>query len=241
MSRTFAISVFFIIAMAMPVRGQCVPAVHSIANSSMPTTDADRKELASNEFIHNRQRMPNGDFFNLIGLRNGAPFGGDSERGLLIIRNGQTVKKLLLSDLPSLKRDSKYPEDDPSDSYRALAFVEGCSPAGPIEFVSFQWEGDITSPALLLTISSNGTGYGFAELPTISGGVFDISRSDARKIDAWDNLHEGSCEACLTHYSISTYRLSQGKVVLEKTRKTRKQYTSGSKAFNNSLRVRLIP
>lgn len=238
MSARSGLLCLLVVVVAPIAPAQCSSKIDRIEDAMQSLSAPAGAKLRTGELVRYRRQLLDGDYLDLISVHDGSPFGGYSERGLFVERGGQVIREFRLADVPELKPAPKYPNDDPSDSFRALAFVQGCTPDGPIEFVSFQWEGDLTSPALLIALALNDSGYEFAPLPTISGGRFDISRSDARIIREWDNLHEGSCEACLTRYEIRTYQVDRERAVLLKKSKSKRRYTSGN--FGEQTRVRFV-
>ena len=160
---------------------------------------------------------------------------GGHDTGFSITRSGSLLQHLSLRELPEMKRL----EPDYANSFTALAVARACAPSGPIFFVTMQYQGDITSPALLFALVPSETGYEVSTLPMISGGVLDVSRGSPLHIRTWDNLHEGNCNACETAYEITEYEIHNGKPVLTQHYRTKRLYASGN--FDDRRRIRFIP
>jgi hypothetical protein len=160
---------------------------------------------------------------------------GPYDSGFAIIRDGKTMQSVVLRNLPEFRRE----EPDYSESFTTLAVTRACSGAGPINFVTMQYMGDLTSPALVFTVVPSAQGYEVSNLPMISGGVVEVSMANPLHIKTWDNLHEGECEACETHYQITEYEIRAGRPVQTRQYKTRRLYTSGH--FDDRRRIRFIP
>jgi hypothetical protein len=161
---------------------------------------------------------------------------GPYDTGFAITRNGKEIQSVNLSELPEVQNDPNFAENSAT-----LAVTLACSSAGPIYFVSIQYKGDEISPALVLTLVPSGSGYEISTLPTISGGVVEVSKADPRHIRTWDNLHEGSCNACDTAYRITEYEIRDGKPVRIRNYRTRHFYNSGNDIFDDRRRIRFIP
>lgn len=160
---------------------------------------------------------------------------GPFDTGFVITRDGRTIKNVLLRKLPEFLREG--PEY--SESFTTLAVTRACTSGGPIFFVSMQYMGDLTSPALVFTVVPSTQGYEISTLPMISGGVVEISTADPLHLRTWDNLHEGQCEACETAYQITDYEIRNGKPIRTRQFRTRHLYTSGN--FDDMRRIRFIP
>jgi len=104
-----------------------------------------------------------------------------------------------------------------------------------------QYRGDEISPALLFVLVPSAHGYDVTDLPEISGGVLEVSRADPLHLRTWDNLHEGECNACETHYQITEYEIRDGKPVRTRRYRTRHLYDSGNYIFDDRRRIRFIP
>ncbi len=129
--------------------------------------------------------------------------------------------------------------DSAAESFDALAVTRACGSGGPIYFVTMQYKGDEISPALLFIFIPSTHGYEVSTLPTISGGVLDVSKADPLHLRTWDNLHEGECNACETAYQITEYEIRDGKPVRTRRYRTRHLYDSGN--FDDRRRIRFIP
>jgi len=227
--------------MTLPIHAGCVTHVSQlpIAASSVAIAAPRGADLADGEFVHVSIPMAGGNQLLIYALHNDAPFNGYSERGILISHDGLTISKLPLSSIPELKPDPKHPDDDPSDSYQALSLTTVCLGGKTFYWLAFHWQGDIISPELLVLLSPQGQGYSLSPLPLIDGGTLEISRSDPSQFRTWNNLFEGICNACETHYEVAEYALISGKPSLRRKWKSKKLYSTGQ--FNSGLGVRLIP
>src|ERR1035438_713887 len=162
---------------------------------------------------------------------------GQYDTGFVITRDGRALQHIALRDLPEMPRgDPEY-----ADSFRTLAVTRACGNGGPIFFVTMQYSGDMTSPALLFALVPSANGFEVTTLPMISGGVLEVSRSNPLHIRTWDNLHEGNCEACETAYQITEYEIRNGKPVQTRQYRTRRLYNSGNYIFDDRRRIRFIP
>lgn len=184
-----------------------------------------------NQFVLFSTPLKNGDALEILSLRDDSPFGGHMERGVRIVHGNTVLASQAISDLPEFRNQSKSEDDDISGSYRALAVVIGCTGSSLFAGVTFHWSGDMISPEFLITISRVNSRYVISALPTISAGMFELSRSNIKSIRTWDNLHEGSCNACKTHYEIRDYVLIAGHPKLQSKRTSKQLYTSGSWKF----------
>lgn len=159
---------------------------------------------------------------------------GPYDIGFEIVRSGSVLKRVFLRDLPEMRRE----EPDYADSFSTLTVTRACEPAGPVFFVTMQYQGDATSPALIFVLAPSPSSYVVSTLPMISGGVLEVSRSNPTHIRTWDNLHEGNCEACETAYEIVEYEIRNGKPVETKQYRTRHKYASPD--FDGRRRIRFI-
>jgi hypothetical protein len=160
---------------------------------------------------------------------------GPYDTGFAIVREGKTIQSITLRKL----REFQHEEIEYSESFTSLAVTRACTSGGPIYFVSMQYMGDLTSPALLFSIVPSAEGYDVSSLPMISGGILDVSRSSPLHIQTWDNLHEDNCEACYTPYEVTEYEIREGKPVQTRQRRTQQFYKSGD--FDDRRRIRFIP
>lgn len=158
---------------------------------------------------------------------------GPYDTGFVITRNGTVLQRISLRELA----ETGYS----ADNFNTLAVTRACRSGGPIYFVTMQYNGDEISPALLFTLVPTAHGYEISTLPTISGGVLEVSRADPLHLRTWDNLHEGDCNACVTAYMITEYEIRDGKPVRIRKYRTRHLYTSGNYIFDDRRRIRFIP
>jgi hypothetical protein len=142
-----------------------------------------------------------------------------------------------------LRKLTEFQREEPeySESFKTLAVTRACGGGGPIYFITMQYMGDMTSPALLFTLIPSAHGYEISTLPMISGGVLEVSIANPLYIKTWDNLHEGECEACPTAYQITEYEIREGKPIQTRQYRTRHLYTSGNYIFDDRRRIRFIP
>ena len=159
---------------------------------------------------------------------------GPYDTGFVITRDGKALQRISLRELPEM-----HGEPDFADSFTTLAVTRACGSGSSIFFVTMQYMGDLTSPALLFVLVASEHGYEVSALPTISGGVFEISRVNPFHIRTWDTLHEGECNACKTAYQVTEYEIRNGKPVQIRRYRTRSQYSSVD--FDDRRRIRFIP
>jgi hypothetical protein len=162
---------------------------------------------------------------------------GPYDTGFVIARDGKAMQSVLLRKLPEFQRE------DPqfSEAFTTLAVTRACTSGGPVYFVTMQYMGDETSPALVFTLVHSAKGYAVSTLPMISGGVIEISTADPLHLKAWDNLHEGGCNACETAYRVTEYEIRDGKPVQAGQHRTRHLYSSGNSIFDDRRRIRFVP
>ena len=159
---------------------------------------------------------------------------GPYDTGFTIKRAGSVLLRVNLRDLPEFRDELDY-----ADSFSTLAVTHACGSEGPIFFVTMQYSGDMISPALVFVVVPAVKGYTVSTLPMISGGVLEVSRANPLHLRTWDNLHEGSCNACETAYKITEYEIRGGNPVETRRYRTRHLYTSGD--FDDRRRIRFIP
>ena len=160
---------------------------------------------------------------------------GPYDTGFVIKRDGKTVDRVMLRELPEFRREDPFF----SESFVTLAVTRACASAGPIYFLTMQYIGDMTSPALAFTLVPSAKGYDLSTLPMISGGVVDVSMANPLHLKTWENLQEGTCNACETAYRITEYEIRGGKPVRTRQYRTRHLYTSGN--FDDRRRIRFVP
>lgn len=159
---------------------------------------------------------------------------GPHVRELLITRNGLTAQRILMRNLPELRNDTFYAEN-----FTALTVTRACANNTPIYFVAMGYAGDITSGDLYFIVVPMDSDYKVSALPVTSGGTIEISRSNPFNIRTWDNLHEGSCNACETRYRVADFTIKDGIPIKTRRYRTHRLYTSGQ--FDDLRRVRFIP
>lgn len=159
---------------------------------------------------------------------------GPHVRELLITRNRRAVQSILMRDLPELRHDTFYAEN-----FMALTVTRACVGDAPIYFVAMGYSGDITSGDLYFTVVPADSSYKISALPLTRGGTIEISRSNPLHIRTWDNLFEGSCNACETRYLVTEFVIKDGVPIKTKHYRTHRLYTSGQ--FDDLRRVRFIP
>lgn len=162
---------------------------------------------------------------------------GPYDTGFAIARAHHVLQRISLRELPEMRRE----EPEYANSFTTLAVTRACASDGPVFFVTMQYQGDETSPALAFVLTPFAQGYHVSTLPMFSGGVLDVSRADPRRLRVWDNLHEGECEACETAYEVTAYEMQDGKPVRKQQYRTRRTYTSGNPIFDDRRRIRFIP
>ncbi|HEU5342518.1 hypothetical protein [Edaphobacter sp.] len=139
-----------------------------------------------------------------------------------------------MRDLPGLHNDTFYAEN-----FIALTVTKACAGNAPIYFVAMAYAGDITSGDLYFTVVPMDSGYKVSALPVTSGGTIEISRSNPLNIRTWNNLHQGSCNACETQYLVTEFTIEDGIPIKTRHYHTHRLYTPGQ--FDDLRRVRFIP
>jgi hypothetical protein len=160
---------------------------------------------------------------------------GPYDTGFVITHNAKPIRDVTLRGLSELRNEETWY----SESFTTLAVTRACRGADPIYFITMQYMGDRTSPALIFTIIPSQQGYKVSTVPLISGGVLDVSVSNPLHLRTWDNLHEGMCEACGTAYEITEFEIRNGKPIRTRQYRTRHQYTSSQ--FDDLRRIRFVP
>ena len=159
---------------------------------------------------------------------------GPYDLGFVIERDGKTIQSVTLRKLAEFRREESYF----SESFTTLYVTRACASAEPIYFVTMKYMGDEISPALVFTLIPSALGYEVITLPMFGGGVVDVSVADPLHVRIWENLAEGGCNACETHYRITEYEIQDGKPVRTRQYRTRHLYTTGD--FDDS-RIRFVP
>ena len=241
MKLRFVLFVMPLLCGAASCFAQCSASIQLIPDKTAHMHAPAGAHLEEREFVRYRYALGDGALLDVIAVADDSPFGGYMDRGLLVEKDGRTTQATRLKDFAVLKpRGEDVRMDfDPSDSFRALAMVRSCVASAALQIVTFQWMGDMTSADLFVTVIRNGTGYTITALPTVSGGVLDVSRSHGDVLRTWDNLFEGECNACLTRYRVREYALREGKPVAVRSWVTRRKYSSDDAIFPPS-RARIV-
>lgn len=159
---------------------------------------------------------------------------GPYDLGFLITRDGKILQSVTLRSLPQFRRENSFF----SKAFTTVAVTRACGRKGQIYFLSMKYMGDELSPALVFVLVPSAQRYQVSALPMFSGGTVDVSTADPLHIEVWNNLNEGSCNACGTPYEITKYDVRNGKPVRILRRQTRRLYSSDQ--FPES-RIRFIP
>jgi hypothetical protein len=161
---------------------------------------------------------------------------GPYDTGFVISRGDRVLQSISLRNLAEMRSE----EPDYAESFTTLAVTRACASDGPVFFVTMQYEGDETSPALAFALVPSQEGFEISNLPMFRGGVLDVSRGDPHHLRVWDSLVEGECNACATAYQITDYEIQNGKPVRKRRYRTQHTYTSGNPFFDDRRRVRFI-
>lgn len=211
------------------------------AQCKTAVTNAPRLEMKaaekSRDFVGYRHRLSATDTLIIHAHEDRDTSLGPYDTGFSIVRNGAVVSGLSLRDLPQYRGDHDGPE---LDYFSTGAVMSACTDKGPIYFLSMLPAGDELKQPLVFVLIPMGSSYRISALPLFSGGTLDISRADPFRLRIWDNLHEGSCNACETHYRITEYELRDGKPVRVRSYRTRHLYTSGDRRFDDRTRMRFV-
>lgn len=159
---------------------------------------------------------------------------GPYDLGFSIARDEKILQTVRLRELPEFRREDSFF----SESFATLAVSSASTSDGPIYFVTMKYMGDEISPALVFVLVPSEDGYEISNLPLISGGTVDVSKSDPHNLRVWHNLNEGMCNACETAYRITDYEIRKGKPVRIRQYRTQHLYSSGQ--FDDS-RIRFVP
>lgn len=126
-----------------------------------------------------------------------------------------------------------YGTDRMDIGYFPMALATACDAHRPVFLMTFHWLGDVTSPQVSLLLLPGGDGVQIISMTPLSGGTVELSRSGPLHLRTWDNLHEGSCNACETHYEIRDYVLRSGRLIETRHRRSFKRITSSDPLFDN--------
>lgn len=159
---------------------------------------------------------------------------GPYDLGFLITRDGKILQSVTLRSLPEFRSEDAFF----SEAFTTVAVTRACGREGQIYFVSMKYMGDELSPALVFVLVPSAQRYLISALPMFSGGAVDISTADPLHFEIWNNLNEGSCNACKTPYQITKYQIRGGKPVQILQQRTQRHYSSIQ--FPES-RIRFIP
>lgn len=80
---------------------------------------------------------------------------GPYDIGFVIMRDGSALKRISLRELPEMRSE----DSDFADSFTTLAVTRACASGSPIFFVTMQYVGDETSPALLFVLVPSAHGF----------------------------------------------------------------------------------
>ena len=199
---------------------------------------AARKEATkARDFVRFRYALSNSDSLLIRSHEDTETSIGPYDTGFVITRSGRVLLRISLRALPEMPPG----EPEYADSIDTFAVPRACGNGSPVFFVTMQYFGDITSPALLFALVPSENGFEVTTLPMISGGVLEVSKSNPLHFRTWDNLHEGNCEACETAYQITEYEILNGKPLQTRQYRTRHVYTSGNHIFDDRRSIRFIP
>jgi hypothetical protein len=235
MSRRFGVVVaLFLISVLGPIAAALPQCKNEITLVPLPVQQAASK---AQDFVRFEYALSTSDTLLIESHRDTETTIGPYDTGLVITRNGSTLQRISLRQLPEMPHD----EPEYADSFTTLAVTRACGKEGPIYFVTMQYQGDETSPALLFALVPSESGFEVSTLPMISGGVLEVYRSNPLHLRTWNNLHEGDCEACETAYEITEFELLNGKAVQTRQYRTQHLYNSGNYRFDDRRRIRFIP
>ncbi len=147
---------------------------------------------------------------------------GPYNLGFLITRDGKTLRSMTLRNLPEFRQKDAFF----SEAFTTVAIARACGTGGPAYFVTMKYMGDELSPALVFLVIPSAQKYDISALPMFSGGTVDVSTANPLHLRIWNNLNEGSCNACGTPYEITDYRIRDGKPVRIRQHRTRRLYSS---------------
>lgn len=214
----------------------CAVSAHSQCSSQITSVRLTSQKAASNarDFVRFRYSLSASDSLLIRSHEDKETSIGPYDTGFVITRSDHVLQSIPLRDFPEMRREEP-------NYFTTLAVTRACTSDGPVFFVTMQYQGDETSPALAVVLVPSAQGYEVSALPMFSGGVLDVSRADPRRLKVWDNLHEGECNACDTAYEVSEYEIRDGKPVRKQQYRTRHSYASGNPIFDDRRRIRFIP
>lgn len=159
---------------------------------------------------------------------------GPYDLGFLITHDGKALRSIILSALPEFRREDSFF----AESFTTVAITRACTSASPIYFIAMKYMGDELSPALVFVVLPAMQEFKVIPLPMFSGGTVDVSTADPLHLRVWNNLNEGSCNACGTAYRVTDYRIRDGMLKRMKQQRTKRLYSSDQ--FPES-RIRFVP
>ena len=212
------------------------PALSQCKNQSIPLPLPPMKGTSEpRDFVRYKYSLSSSDSLLIRSHEDTETSIGPYDLGFAIERDGRTLQNAILRKLPEFQHEESFF----SEAFTTLYVTRACASEGPIYFVTMKYMGDEISPALVFILVPSAQGYEVSTLPTISGGVVDVSTANPLHIRTWDNLHEGACNACETAYRITEYEIRDGKPIRIRKYRTRHNYTSGN--FDDRRRIRFIP
>jgi hypothetical protein len=159
------------------------------------------------------------------------------DTGIAITRGGKALQRVALRSLPEMRREDEFFREN----FTTLAIARACAGDAPLYFVAMGYVGDMTSADLFFSVVPNPQDYVVSALPMVAGGVLDVSKANPLNIRTWDNLFEGECNACGTHYRIAEYQIQEGKPFRIRRYRTKHLYSSDDRIFDDRRRIRFIP
>jgi hypothetical protein len=206
-------------------------------NITLVPLDSQGAASKSREFVRFKYSLSSSDSLLLWAHEDKGTTLGPYDTGFSVVRNGRELQRTTLKGLPEMRGE----DSDFAESFFSLALARTCGKEGPIFFLTMQYEGDITSPALIFVLVPSDRGYRVSTLPMLSGGVVEVSMNDPTRIKTWDNLHEGACEACETAYEITEYHIEGAEPTCTRRYRSKHLYSSDNAMFDGRRRIRFIP
>jgi hypothetical protein len=188
--------------------------------------------LPKGAFIRFEYPLQDGYTLLLYSVPDDFPLSHYGDRGIQLIHNNQSAGDYPLRSLSVMRGED-------ADNFEALSVAQICSGDKPDYFIAFGYRGDITSGDLFVSMVPTGDGYRLTPLPIVAGGVLELSKSDPLLLRTWNNLFEGSCNACPTRYGITEFKLVEGIPQKFRSYRTRKLYGSDDALFDDRLRIHL--